>query len=585
MRTRRQNLNIKQESSVKLEDVEDVKQESFHFNGNVFTDYQEMVDAKRKRNQDMLVSTGLLDACSSIRNNVKVEATVTSNRGLKADRKRKPESNLLRRKSSRLSGVKTPMLSVEHESGGRFKINIGDELKVVEIGSSAYMTEETEPQYFNNRVNDGTELTIKNAVKFSNPKWLKNNSVESAQKFVNEVLQQTCNITPVLSKERCSPITVAMDIGKGNRKGKDTSKSGLSSQLDCLSADSETFVAKVVPERIFSVALHPSPHKIIAVAGDKRGHIGFWDTAADSTSSTDGVHLFKPHGGCVTHLEWNKSGTKMLSASYDGGLRIFDLHKEKFNEIFATYDDSEEFKAKPGYGLDQGYRYWVQYACMADKNEDSLYLSTSAGSVLHVDLRSKAKVTFNEVFSNKKINTVSLHPNGHTLATAGNERMLQLWDIRKVQSKFTKKSTPKCSPVSTQIATGSINSAFFSPSGKYLLSTNLGDKIDILSDAHLESGHIKKPTHSIRHDNHTGRWLSTFMARWHPSITNEELFVVGSMQHPRTMEIFDGNQGKLLRGIQGNAISNVVSRCCFHSSSEKLIVMGGTSSGRVVVAQ
>merc|ERR1712161_145731 len=201
--------------------------------------------------------------------------------------------------------------------------------------------------------------------------------------------------------------------------------------------------------------------------------------------------------------------------------------------------------AKPGYGLDQGYRYWVQYACMADKNEDSLYLSTSAGSVLHVDLRSKAKVTFNEVFSNKKINTVSLHPNGHTLATAGNERMLQLWDIRKVQSKFTKKSTPKCSPLSTQIATGSINSAFFSPSGKYLLSTNLGDKIDILSDAHLESGLIMKPTHSIRH----------------------------------------GNQGKLLRGIQGNAISNVVSRCCFHSSSEKLIVMGGTSSGRVVVAQ
>ena len=78
------------------------------------------------------------------------------------------------------------------------------------------------------------------------------------------------------------------------------------------------------------------------------------------------------------------------------------------------------------------------------------------------------------------------------------------------------------------------------------------------------------------------------MARWHPaaaSNNNEELFVVGSMQRPRTLEVFDGNTGNLLRGIQGDSLTAVVSRCCFHPSSERLIVMGGNSSGRVTVAQ
>lgn len=74
------------------------------------------------------------------------------------------------------------------------------------------------------------------------------------------------------------------------------------------------------------------------------------------------------------------------------------------------------------------------------------------------------------------------------------------------------------------------------------------------------------------------------MAKWHPSMS-EECFVVGSMQQPRTVEVFGGNGGKLMRGIQGDALTAVVSRCCFHPSADKLIVVGGNSSGRVTVAR
>ena len=141
-------------------------------------------------------------------------------------------------------------------------------------------------------------------------------------------------------------------------------------------------------------------------------------------------------------------------------------------------------------------------------------------------------------------------------------------------------------PTSFQNIGRSVNSAFFSPSGSSLLTTTQLDTLDLLGDAHLKSGLIKKPTHRIRHNNKTGRWLSTFMARWHPGLdSGEETFVVGSMQQPRTIEIFSGTSGKLLRGIRGEALTAVASRCCFHPNTNELIVVGGNSSGRVTVAR
>ena len=152
---------------------------------------------------------------------------------------------------------------------------------------------------------------------------------------------------------------------------------------------------------------------------------------------------------------------------------------------------------------------------------------------------------------------------------------------------MNKTSSKIPNPIARQNAGKSVNSAFFSPSGKQIVTTTMSNTLDILEDAHLAKGVIAKPKHRIRHDNQTGRWLCTLMARWHPSAPSlsEECFVVGSMQKPRTVEVFSGASGKLMRGIQGDALTAVASRCCFHPNSEKLIIVGGNSSGRVTVAR
>lgn len=175
----------------------------------------------------------------------------------------------------------------------------------------------------------------------------------------------------------------------------------------------------------------------------------------------------------------------------------------------------------------------------------------------------------------------SLHPNGYTLATAGLDCNVNLWDVRNMTGS---KSKSKLKPYANLKSAKSINSAFFSPSGKNLLTTTMANTLDIINDAHLQNGLIKTPTHRIRHDNNTGRWLSTFMAQWHPTLTNEELFIVGSMARPRRMEFFNGD-GNLIRGVDGEALTAVVSRCCFHPSTDRLIALGGNSSGRLTVAR
>ena len=128
----------------------------------------------------------------------------------------------------------------------------------------------------------------------------------------------------------------------------------------------------------------------------------------------------------------------------------------------------------------------------------------------------------------------------------------------------------------------SINSAFFSPSGNTLVATSMDDHITLTSDAHIMKGKMKH-TKRIYHNNQTGRWLSTFMTQWHPT-TKKDIFTIGCLKQPRRIEIFDGNSGALDKTLSGDAITAVSSRCCFHPTENRMVVMGGNSSGRVVVA-
>jgi len=586
------------------DDDEDERPDAYVLDGVEFNNYQDFVIAKRKRNQKVLMSLGF-GPSSTANKRLKITdgTTIPSQRGIRSNKKKSVTKQVpvRSRKSSRISGDKTKLVALDYFVNDWNRDNTATIVsREGENGQDAHDKNDDKDQhevYFNGRVNDGKDLSLKDAIELNDPKWIHDDSVMIAESILKKlkpiekfVLERSSCKTEKMKKTRTmSPTSVMSSI-------QDTSswEAQITEKVEELSIDNEECVAKVTPDRIYSVAAHPSESKLICCAGDKQGYVGLWDVDGGSSASSEnkknknsnGVSLFRVHSRPICCLEW-LNDENMVTASYDGSIRQLNVETGTFQEIFATYDDSDSTYAEDlGFGLDQGYRYWTQNVLVDHRykgaSNPSLFVSTSIGDVFHVDLRvgGKQKITFHESLSEKKVNTVSLHPNGTTLAASGNDGTVRLFDIRKFHDSRGGSSTKK-SPKSLCIQTAgrSINSSFFSPSGKSLLTTSFADRVDITEDAHLHKGGVTvKPTHSIRHNNQTGRWLTTFQATWHPKM---DIFCCGSLNKPRCMEIFDA-QGRLIRQVTGDSLTSVMSRTCFHPSTDKLIMVGGNSSGRMV---
>ncbi|CAB9512984.1 WD repeat-containing protein 76 [Seminavis robusta] len=591
-RSSRINKNLQEEQETTPKDThsesenesDNEEQQTFEFEGNTYASYQEMVNAKRKRNENYLKQNGLWNPIKQT-----IKSKEASQNGIKRRKVTPPKAPM--RKSNRLAGTPADGRFVEHEGGGGFVIVAAEASKDGVVTKTTTSTRNSKSlqqsttvivtggdRNHSARVNDGAPLSLEDAVQNCDGKWIQENSVPEAQKFTQDTLKPIMTV-PVKEESTTtnngSPTSVAAETASPMET--------VRSKIEQLSIDDDNHVAKVTPDRIYGLAVHPSTNKLIVGAGDKLGYVGLWNV--DATGDTDGVYLFRPHTRPVNTLEWTPQG--LLSSSYDGTVRYMDVAKESFEEVFASNPSDEE-------------QFYTQYLALdprASIRGQSFFLSTSMGSVMHVDRRvgaAKGNITFHAMLSEKKINTVSLHRDGYCLATAGLDRTVKFWDLRKMttRKKVSNPFEPKAAYLGEHFNEKSVNSAFFSPSGDYLMTTNMAHTLNIYHKAHLQlttsarsSGGEKKenlvePIHMIRHDNHTGRWLATFMAQWHPSL---DIFCVGSMAKPRAVDVYDGESGDHMRAIRGETLSSVFSRCCFHPSLEHLILVGGNSSGRVSV--
>jgi WD40 repeat protein len=594
-------MHVKAEKDEHLSDDDDDrsnaedKVEVFPFNGIEYATYQEMVNAKRKRNQEVLLNSGLLDSVASLKSEIAGSKSKPTTQGIKKRKvvKSTEREPYQRRMSSRQAGIQSDGLFVEEERSGRFTVAVTDGSTAAVAGSyssgvvqGSMYVKEKEPEFYRDRINDGSAFSIEEAVELTGSKWVKESTVKDAQDFVHGTLSK------LVGKDETK-------VGAASKKGTKSkspravaspvvSSDDITDRIKDMTFKEEAVVAKVVPDRIYGIAAHPSTDQLIVSAGDKKGYVGIWNVdsraKADDESSNDGVHLFKFHSGSCSSLQWTPSGDALFSSSYDGTVRVLDVASETFEQVFATYDSDDKFQKDVGYGMDIGHKYWTQYGCLDHRSHSGkcFFLSTSVGTAMHVDMRSKGGVTFHEELSEKKINSLSLHPNGYSLASAGLDGTVNVWDMRKFGDSrvATKKAAHK--PVASYNGGRSVNSAFFSPSGQYMVSTTMSNKLDIFENAHLsasKSTSVMKPSPSVNHDNQTGRWLSTLIAQWHPVA---DIFVVGCMKHPRQIEVMDA-KGKALHVLSGDALTAVASRCCFHQSTDQLVVVGGNSSGRVTI--
>nr|CAD1831899.1 unnamed protein product [Ananas comosus var. bracteatus] len=241
----------------------------------------------------------------------------------------------------------------------------------------------------------------------------------------------------------------------------------------------EEKVRKVLRERILAVRFLPFGDRTVIAAGNKLGHLGFWDV---DYSGGMGMEM-----GClyIFLIELQFRGFRSIrirrQSCYDGFICLMDADSETFNMIYSC-------------------GYSIYSLCQAPHDNTSLYFG-EGGELKLFDLR-VGKVSGSWDLHEQRINTIDFHPeNANLFATSSTDGTACIWDLRR-----SKENKLEC--LKTVQHNRAVHSAHFSPSGSCLATTSRDDKVGIISGANFEDLFM------IKHNNQTGRWLSTFRAIW-----------------------------------------------------------------------
>ncbi|CAL9075219.1 unnamed protein product [Musa textilis] len=212
-------------------------------------------------------------------------------------------------------------------------------------------------------------------------------------------------------------------------------------------------VRKILDGRILTVQFLPFGDRTVIVTGDKLGNVGFWDV---DTEEGDGV--------------------------YDGYIRLMDIREGTFNMIYSS-------------------DYLVFSLCQSPSNVGSIYFGEGSGELKLWDERA-GKVSGTWGLHEQRINTIDFRPdNINMIATSSTDGTACIWDLRNL-----KKHHPNM--LKTIHHQRAVHSAYFSPGGSCLATTSIDDRVGILRGANYDDLSM------VKHDNQTGRWISSFRAIW-----------------------------------------------------------------------
>ncbi|XP_050548765.1 WD repeat-containing protein 76-like [Daktulosphaira vitifoliae] len=307
---------------------------------------------------------------------------------------------------------------------------------------------------------------------------------------------------------------------------------------------------KVITSRIYSIAVHPSESSLFIAAGDQKGNISLYNQKQDD------LREYKVQHGpvnCLSFCSWDSY--KLYSTSHDGSVRCGDIVKRTFDTIY-TSDLWEEYSKD-------------SHALWHSEYERNLLIGAGCGNVDLIDTRTPMKIQSSSKCHQKSVRTVQSHPlEKHYFLTSSGIGEACLWDVRKM-------TTTKIDPVLHFEHPKALTSAFFSATGVNMVTTSNDNNLRIFDTSQLTTAN--KATHIIPHNNHTGRWLSVFKAKWQPG--RDDSFFVGSMLMPKRIQVYDF-KGKLLHTlISEDYLTTYVPVIEVHPS--QAIYVGGNASGRL----
>lgn len=321
-------------------------------------------------------------------------------------------------------------------------------------------------------------------------------------------------------------------------------------------------VVKVLQDRIYSVALHPSHERIIAATGSKSGQLAFWDATALYHESEDKAaspyYLFHPHSGSLSTLRYNPANwSQLLSSGYEGSIMCMDIVKGDFETVYSAPSDLDE-------------QYISTFDWFLPDAGNVLAFSDMSGFVSIQDRRQAQKAVKRFHLHTKKIGGLSVSPvNANLLATCSLDNVVCVWDRRQMKAEGSL-------PLAKFDYPRAVTAVNFHPAIEdCLVSTCYNDTVNlqhrVLSD--------KPAITSVRHNNQTGRWITTFKAFWDPKSTAEHGHViVGDMN--RGVDLIDG-----VTGVTHNFTSEfLTAQPAVNAAHPTLdLIVSGNASGKLAL--
>ncbi|KAF7945548.1 hypothetical protein EAE96_010315 [Botrytis aclada] len=339
---------------------------------------------------------------------------------------------------------------------------------------------------------------------------------------------------------------------------------------------------KITPERIYALGFHPTVDKPLIFAGDKLGNVGLFDASQegpgvkmeddddeeDTDTTEPAITAFKIHSRSISSFVFGADGNSLYSASYDSSVRKLDLQKGVAVEAFAPDSLDEDIP--------------ISSIAIPSTDPNLLCFSTLDGRFGRHDMRTPSK---SEIWylSDKKIGGFSLHPlHPHFVATASLDRMLKIWDLRKITGTGDSRHPALLGEHESRL---SVSHASWSPAG-HVATSSYDDTIKIhsfLDAGSFKAGHslddeAMKPTAIIKHNNQTGRWVTILKPHWQEKPEDGiQKFVIGNMSRFCDVYSADGEQLAQLGG--DGLITAVPAAAQFHPTKDW--VAGGTASGKL----
>ena len=340
---------------------------------------------------------------------------------------------------------------------------------------------------------------------------------------------------------------------------------------------------KLTPQRITSLLLHPSIIDRLAFAGDTNGNMGIWAIDQKSEADDPVVVVTKPHGRTISRIsDVPNKQTHILTGSYDGSCKSFDLSKERVLDTLSIRDEFE------------GFLGISDINCPSD---NMLYVTTLNGLFFRHDMRQHPKEARYKSLvrlHDKKIGGFCVNPlSEYHIATASLDRSIKIWDLRGGKHSNTSdglSSLHTCGEYNSRLSVSSVDWN----SNQRLVCNGYDDTIrlfDILNRSNADGGSARKPNlrlpmdgenltaqHVLKHNCQTGRWLSILKSRWQKEPQDSvQKFAIGNMR--RSINIYSEDGAPIANLAAPDIMTAVPAVVTLHPSRNW--VLGGTSSGKV----